>query len=182
MSQTYVSQANLMNPTQPIGIVQNQNPIGMTGMSPNTYVSTNTNFSNNNHPNMIMATPVVTNNQPQIQNQPQITNQGNYQQTYLPGRLTNSPDEIGIIEVPMNCDMAVFPKPDHTEIYVKYWTEQGVQTETFVRKDPEGPAINASESDILNALNNIMERLGKLESANQTKTSPKKVNKEESAS
>lgn len=130
-------------------------------------------------PNMIMATPSPTNIGQQIQNQPQnVQTQSNYQQTYIPGRFANSPDEIGVVEVPMNSPMAVFPKPDRSEIYVKYWTEQGVQTETFVRKDPEQPSINASESDILQALSNVMERLSKLENAQQTKT-PKKVNKED---
>lgn len=128
-------------------------------------------------PNMIMATPAISNNGQQIQNQPQtVQTQSSYQQTYIPGRFANSPDEIGVVEVPMNSPMAVFPKPDRSEIYVKYWTEQGVQTETFVRKVPEQPAINASESDILQALSNVMERLSKLEG--QTKTTSKKTNKE----
>lgn len=127
--------------------------------------------------NMIMATPVMTNNGQQIQNQSQnVQTQSSYQQTYIPGRFANSPDEIGVVEVPMNSPMAVFPKPDRTEIYVKYWTEQGVQTETFVRKVPEQPTINASESDILQALSNVMERLSKLEG--QTKTTSRKTNKE----
>lgn len=182
MSQQYVAQANFTNPSQPAGMMVNQNPIAISGMTPNTYVSSNTN-NMVSQPNMIMATPVVTNNQPQIQNQPQNNqNQTNYQQTYIPGRFANSPDEIGIIEVPMNYPMSVFPKPDRTEIYVKYWTEQGVQTETFVKKDPEEPVINASESDILNALNNVMERLSKLESTQQAKTAKKSSNKEEIAS
>lgn len=133
-------------------------------------------------PTMIMATPVTTNNGQQIQNpQQNVPTQSSYQQTYIPGRFANSPDEIGVIEVPMNSPMAVFPKPDRSEIYVKYWTEQGVQTETFVRKDPEQPNINVSESDILQALSNVMERLSKLESSQQTKSTTKKTNKEDLA-
>lgn len=161
-----------MNPaqTQPGGMLYNQNMI-----PGNSFGGTNGNQMPNN---MIMATPVITNNQPQIQNQGQ-TNQGNYQQTYIPGRFVNSPEEIGVIEVPMNSVMAVFPKPDRTEIYVKYWTEQGVQSETFVRKEPEYPSITASESTILQTLNSVMERLGKLEANQQTKNTTKKTNKEE---
>lgn len=161
------------------GMTYNQNLL--PGNQPyNTLQSSGTTNWVPNQGNMsIMATPVVTNNGTQIQNQPQtVQTQNNYQQTYIPGRFANSPDEIGVIEVPMNSPMAVFPKPDRSEIYVKYWTEQGVQTETFVRKDPEKPVINASESDILNALSSVMERLSKLEAAQQTKTT-KKTNKEE---
>lgn len=127
----------------------------------------------------IMATPGMMNNGQQIQNQPKtVQTQNDYQQTYIPGRFANSPDEIAIVEVPMNSPMAVFPKPDRSEIYVKFWTEQGVQTETFVRKEPEQPAISASESDILQALSNIMERLARVESVQQGKTTSKKTNKE----
>lgn len=179
MSQQYGTPNNFMNTTQPGGMMINQNPIATSNIVPNTYVTNNTN-NMTTQPNMIMATPVTTNNQPQIQNQQQNNqNQTNYQQTYIPGRFVNSPDEIGIIEVPMNYPMSIFPKLDRTELYVKYWTEQGVQTETFVRKTPEEPAINASESDILNALNNIMERLSKLENVQQTKSTKKSSNKEE---
>lgn len=166
-------QPNVANPSLPMTTGYGQN------VTPMNYVANQPSNFGVSQSNMIMATPgPVVNNQSQIQNQPQNANQGSYQQTYLPGRLVNSPDEIGVIEVPMNAAMSVFPKPDRTEIYVKYWTEQGVQTETFVRKDPEQPKINASESDILNALNSIMERVSRLETAQQTKTT-KKVNKEE---
>lgn len=158
------------------GLTYNPNLINTNGS--NGFVGTQASIMTQ-QPNMIMATPVFTNNQPQIQNQQQnVPTQNNYQQTYIPGRFANSPDEIGVVEVPMNSPMAVFPKPDRSEIYVKYWTEQGVQTETFVRKDPEQPSINASESDILQALSNVMERLSKLENAQQTKTT-KKTNKED---
>lgn len=166
---------------QPNGMTYNQNMF--PGNPNNTFVTNGTSNWNNQLPNnMIMATPVLQNNQSQIQNQQQNNqSQSTYQQTYIPGRLVNSPDEIAIVEVPMNAPMSIFPKPDRSEIYVKYWTEQGIQSETFVRKDPEEPKINASESDILNALNNVMERLSKLE-ANQTKTTPKKTTNKEDAS
>lgn len=155
------------------------NPALVAGNTNNTFIPNQTPVVTQ-QPNMIMATPVVNNGQ-QIQNQQQnIQPQTGYQQTYIPGRFANSPDEIGVVEVPMNSPMAVFPKPDRTEIYVKYWTEQGVQTETFVKKDPEQPVINASESDILQALSNVMERLSKVEAAQQTKTT-KKTSKEEIA-
>lgn len=169
------TQQNMM--TQPgNGMMYSQNLIA--GNPNNTFVSNGTANWIPQQPNMIMATPVVSNNGQQIQNQQQnVPTQNNYQQTYIPGRFANSPDEIGVVEVPMNSPMAVFPRPDRSEIYVKYWTEQGVQTETFVRKDPEQPNINASESDILQALSNVMERLSKLENQ-QTKTT-KKTNKED---
>lgn len=178
-----MSQNNLQNGFngQPNGMMYNQNMF--PGNPNNTFVTNGTSNWNNQLPNnMIMATPVTQNNQAQIQNQPQNNNSQNYTQTWLPGRLANSPDEIAIVEVPMNCDMAVFPRPDRKEIYVKYWTEQGVQTETFVRKEPEQPAINASESDILNAINNIMERLSKLEASLTGKTTNKKTTNKEDAS
>lgn len=176
--QNYGFQPNLSNPIQPGGVVYNQNTIPVNNFSLNQP------NNQSQQPNMITATPVVSNNQSQIQNQQQNSqSQNTYQQTYLPGRLVNSSDEIAIVEVPMNAPISIFPKSDKTEIYIKYWTEQGVQTETFVRKEPEQPSINASESDILNALNSVMERVSKLEANQTTKTTNKKTtNKEESVS
>lgn len=75
-----------------------------------------------------------------------VSNQAQPMQTGLNGRIVQSADMITVNDVPMDCTAAVFPKQDLSEIYVKYWDNNGIiRTIVFkpvLEQDPNLPQAN----------------------------------------
>lgn len=65
--------------------------------------------------------------QPVAPTQMPVTNQQiQPMQTGLNGRIVQNADMITVNDVPMDCTAAIFPKQDLSEIYVKYWDNNGI--------------------------------------------------------
>lgn len=91
-------------------------------------------------------------------------------QNGLNGRIVQSADMITVNDVPMDCTAAVFPKQDMSEIYVKYWDNNGIiRTIVFkpVLENNTNNLPNTDEKTILSLSESVtgafMERFDNLE-------------------
>lgn len=83
----------------------------------------------------------------------------------LPGRAVKSIDEIKPFEVPIqNPGLGIFPKEDMSEIYVKYWTDSGIQSAVYTLNKPT-EKVNPSDiyGLILDNLKAMGDRLDRIE-------------------
>lgn len=89
----------------------------------------------------------------------------------LSGKVVDSIDVVRATDIPMDGNCYYFPKADGTEVYAKRWLPTG-KTEVLVYKPsieeeavPQEPAFNMQAlcDDIVNKLNGIDERIGKIE-------------------
>lgn len=99
-----------------------------------------------------------------------VSNQAQPMQTGLNGRIVQSADMITVNDVPMDCTAAVFPKQDLSEIYVKYWDNNGIiRTIVFkpVLEQDTNNLTQADEKTILSLSESVtgafMERFDSLE-------------------
>ena len=116
---------------------------------------------------------------PYIQ-QPTAVNQPIFQQRGLNGMIVQSADNITADSVPMDGSIAVFPKQDLSEIYVKSWNSDGT-IRTLVFKPDTQEQTSATQTndiskildekftEITNKLNRLESSIGKLKSRNYRK-------------
>jgi len=92
------------------------------------------------------------------------------QQSVLNGKIVESIDNVKLTDVPMDGNSFYFPKADGTEIYTKRWLANG-STEVAVFKrvmeesqeEVEKFNFDEMEGNIMDKLNAIDERIGKIE-------------------
>ena len=100
--------------------------------------------------------------QPQ-QIQQQFPQQIMPQQAGLCGRIVNSLDEFTPNDVPINAPLAIIPKADGSEVYIKSWSANGlIQTVTYKPKI-DGKQNELPKEDTTTLFAPIMERLDQIE-------------------
>lgn len=102
----------------------------------------------------------------------QVPQQYPQQVNMLQGKVVDSLDVVKATDIPMDGNCYYFPKADGTEVYAKRWLPTG-KTEVVVYKPSmEEKADSTSNvevqsqslyNDVMNKLNGIDERLGKME-------------------
>ena len=92
------------------------------------------------------------------------------QQPVLNGKIVESIDNVKLTDVPMDGNSFYFPKADGTEIYTKRWlangsTEVAVFKRVMEESQEEAGKFNFGEMEgnIMDKLNAIDERIGKIE-------------------
>lgn len=103
----------------------------------------------------------------------------------LLGKVVDSLEVVKATDVPMDGNCYYFPKADGTEIYAKRWLSNG--TTEVVTYKPSIEAVPAQESleqktlhgDILEKLDGIEERIGKIEKSLGNRSSQVRSKKEE---
>lgn len=89
------------------------------------------------------------------------------------GRSVNSAEEITPQEVPMDGSVSLFPKTDYSCIYAKMWNTDGtIRTVTFVPELPQDG--QAQVNPVMQAFDNINERLDKIEKSLNKRNRPYK--------
>lgn len=85
-------------------------------------------------------------------------------QTYLPGRVVNSPDDIRASEIPMDGTVAVFPASDYSYVVLKAWNSNGsIQTEIYQHVNPNAEKQEDPKfEEFKMALNERLDRLEKM--------------------
>lgn len=115
---------------------------------------------------------------PLMQQQMQQPNQQMYQpmlqqQNLSNGKVVDSIEMVKFTDIPMDGNSYLFPKADGTEIYTKRWLSNG-QTEinTYAKVDVNAIEENKNsfENTLMDKLNSIDERIGKLEKGLTTKS------------
>lgn len=100
----------------------------------------------------------------------------------LPGIVVNSSNEIPVDAIPMDGTIAVFPKQDLSEIYIKQWRSDGtIQTKVFKLVSNDS---NSQSMDIESRINALYEKVDRLEqnvangfgSKNRSRNSGKEIN------
>lgn len=91
----------------------------------------------------------------QGQQMPPTQMQGAYQQPGLIGKVVNDVSAVSPNDVPMDGNIAIFPKNDMSEIYCKQWKQDGtIQTVVYkpILDQNQGESTNIPQMDF-NALN-----------------------------
>lgn len=78
---------------------------------------------------------------------PVANQQAQPMQAGLNGRIVQSADMITVNDVPMDCTAAVFPKQDMSEIYVKYWDNNGIIRTIVFKPVLEQDSNNLPQTD-----------------------------------
>lgn len=130
--------------------------------------------------------PPVQPTRPQtVQPSTQMANTMNY----ISGRAVNGPDEITPQEIPMDGTLSLFPQVDQSCIYAKSWNADGtIKTVRYIPEINNAPIIDNVTPDINDILQDIMDRLERIEKNtsyrrkpyNQHKNSPQQSGTEES--
>lgn len=68
-------------------------------------------------------------------------------QNGLNGKIVQSADMITVNDVPMDCTAAIFPKQDMSEIYVKYWDNNGIIRTIVFKPVLEDNTNNLSQTE-----------------------------------
>lgn len=85
-------------------------------------------------------------------------------QAYLKGRVVNSDTDIRPNEVPMDGTASFFPRADGQVIYVKWWGNNGlIEGRTFVPSQETTADDASSNNDANKKLDDILDRLGRME-------------------
>lgn len=122
----------------------------------------------------------------QSQQNPQLQNSFVGSQTFTPlGKIVESIDIVKATDIPMDGNCYYFPKADGTEVYAKRWLSNG--TTEVVTYKPSMEAVPAQESleqktlhgDILEKLDGIEERIGKIEKSLGNRSTQVRSKKEE---
>lgn len=111
-------------------------------------------------------------------------NQSSYIQTMqqpqrvqiIPGKVVNSHDEIGPQDVPMNGMVSIFPKSDYSEIYAKFWTNNGtIETRVYTlnQADTSTDLPMDLSAEILSRLSAIEKKLEYKPRYNNNKYKPR---------
>lgn len=133
------------------------------------------------YPNINSFGSMPVNNSMYNQNVPM---QQNYmQQSQMFGRIVNSQDVINANEVPMDGSVAVFPKNDYSEIYLKSWNRNGsIDTVIYKPVNIEENNISVSKvtldslnEDIISFKKEVLERFDNLEKPSSNRQNNKKV-------
>ena len=100
-----------------------------------------------------------------VQNNPYASQtQAMPRQTYLKGRVVNSDTDIRPNEVPMDGTASFFPRADGQVIYVKWWGNNGlIEGRTFVPSQETTVDDASSNNDANKKLDDILDRLGRME-------------------
>lgn len=100
-----------------------------------------------------------------IQNNPYASQpQAVPRQTYLKGRVVNSDADIRPNEVPMDGTASFFPRADGQVVYVKWWGNNGlIEGRTFVPSQDTTVDDASSNNDANKKLDDILDRLGRME-------------------
>lgn len=124
-----------------------------------------------NYPNFQQQYPQVQ----QMQNYFTPNMQQQIQQNQFPiinnlgGKIVDTIEAVRVTDIPIDGNNYYFPKADGSEIYVKKWLGNGTtEVSTFKRtenitEEENKIDFNAMENNIIEKLNLIDERLGKLE-------------------
>lgn len=140
--------------------------------NPQNQFNMNSNQQYSNNWNYDMAYPTQSTNQQASQqnwfgNPSQAVNftQPNTQQQryVLPGRLVNDISEVQINEVPMDGSCNVFPLRDLSEVYLKFWGNDGqfiTRRYTLVNDNQSQNVENAAQSQ----MDEVMSKITSLES------------------
>lgn len=114
--------------------------------------------------------------QPQMPQMPTQTfvPQGQNRSSFT-GRYVNSIDEVVLSEIPMDGTPAIFPTKDAQAIYLKVWNQNGNLLTARYVLDPVQPD---QQTPTQPPMDDILERLNKLESALATRKAKPKVEKE----
>lgn len=100
------------------------------------------------------------------------------QHNTLPGRIVTSVDVVNPGEVPMDSPVAVFPKNDYSEVYLKSWNQNGtintvvykpVITEQTVEQNESKVTLDSLNEDVKSLKKEILERFDRLEKSNSNK-------------
>ena len=99
----------------------------------------------------------------------------------LPRKLVESIDVLRSIDIPFDGNVYYFPKADRSEVYTKRWLQNGT-TEQLVYKLVSEETENKSNpiNDIMEKLDGIEERIGKIEKSVVKPTNNNRNKKEES--
>lgn len=98
------------------------------------------------------------------------------QQSVLNGKIVESIDNVKLTDIPMDGNSFYFPKADGTEIYTKRWLANGSTEVAVFRKvvgesqEQAGFDFGEMEGNIMDKLNSIDERIGKIEKGLAPKT------------
>ena len=121
-----------------------------------------------NYPNFQQQFPNYFNQPMQQQMLQQFPNMMN--NNILPGKVIDSFETVKVTDIPMDGNMHYFPKADGSEIYVKRWLPNGSTEVVTYSKVIDVPVetkpeidFNLMESNIIEKLNSIDERIGKIE-------------------
>lgn len=136
-------------------------------------------YLGNSYPPWQYSGGVYQTTYPYIQ-QTTAVNQPMFQQRGLNGMIVQSIDNITADSVPMDGSIAVFPKQDLSEIYVKNWNADGtIRTLTFkpVLQDESketaetdiSAILDEKFSELTNKLNRLENSINKLKSRNYRK-------------
>ena len=100
-----------------------------------------------------------------VQNNPYASQiQAMPRQAYLKGRVVNSDTDIRPNEVPMDGTASFFPRADGQVIYVKWWGNNGlIEGRTFVPSQETTVDDTSSNNDANKKLDDILDRLGRME-------------------
>lgn len=115
--------------------------------------------------------------QPQMPQMPTQTfvPQGQNRSSFT-GRYVNSIDEVVLSEIPMDGTPAIFPTKDAQAIYLKVWNQNGNLLTARYVLDPVQPDQTIPTQP---PMDDILDRLNKLESALATRKAKPKVEKED---
>lgn len=94
--------------------------------------------------------------------QPPASNQNN-NISFLNGKIVDSEDIVRVTEVPIG-SYGIFPKADFSEIYIKFWKQDGTTDILHFKPDkPIVPVNTASEINNAEELNKILKRIDDVE-------------------
>jgi hypothetical protein len=137
------------------------------------------------YPTSVVGSPYLSGVQPNVQ-QYQPPQRPVMPQRSLNGMIVQSVENITADAVPMDGSIAVFPKQDMSEIYVKNWNADGtIRTITYkpvVETKPEVQSSNSfDESSFSDKLTDLTNRMNRLETSfhkMQSKQNQRKENNE----
>lgn len=94
---------------------------------------------------------------------PQTSNQSNNNMSFLNGKIVDSEDIVRVTEVPIG-SYGIFPKADFSEVYIKFWKQDGTTEILHFKPDkPIATITAASEVNNTEELNKILKRIDDVE-------------------
>lgn len=123
--------------------------------------------------------------QQQYNPQQQLSQQYFQPMNNLLGKIVDSVEVVKATDIPMDGNCYYFPKADGTEVYAKRWLANGT-TEVLTYKPAEQSAVQPEVvdmktfcNDVTGKLDNIDDRIGKLEKVLSVRSSASRTKKEE---
>lgn len=122
------------------------------------------------------------NNYPMYQQQYQPLYQPQPYQAQLPsivGRMINDFNEIRISDIPTDGNPAFFAKRDLSELQARVWATDGSVKTIRFKQDVSDVPVQPSNEDVNERLNQMAERIDKIEKSLKTPATRKKVDENE---